>query len=91
VPLPVQGSPVPLLKFQMAPTLKLLMSSGSKKEESSCICPSEAKASHSQKIWVEVSSSAPHLLHKGLLADPIRVMSSKEVGNDPGLCLVNGH
>jgi hypothetical protein len=90
VPLPVQGSPVHLLKFQMAPTLKLLMSSGSKKEESRCICPSEAKASHSQKIWVEVSSSAPHPLHTGLLVNPIHVMSSKEVGNDPGLCLVNG-
>ena len=26
----------------------------------------ETKASHSQRIWVDVSSSAPHLLHKGL-------------------------
>jgi len=31
--IPVQDSPVPSLKFQMAPRLKLLMSSGSKKKE----------------------------------------------------------
>jgi hypothetical protein len=29
--IPVQGSPLPLIKFQMAPRLKLLISSGSKK------------------------------------------------------------
>jgi hypothetical protein len=29
-----------------------------------CLCV--AKASHSHKIWAEVSSSAPHFLHKGL-------------------------
>jgi len=60
--IPVQGSPVPLLKFQMAPTLKVLMSSGSKKKEPRYICLSEAKASHSQRMWTEVSSFAPHLL-----------------------------
>jgi hypothetical protein len=31
--IPVQGIPVPLLKFQMAPRLKLLMSIVSKKKE----------------------------------------------------------
>jgi len=33
---------------------------------------SEAKASHSQRMWAEVSSSAPHLLHNGLSDSPIR-------------------
>jgi hypothetical protein len=33
---------------------------------------SEAKASHSQRMWAEVSSSAPHLRHNGLLDSPIR-------------------
>jgi hypothetical protein len=68
----VQGSPVPLLKFQMAPSLQLLMSSGSKTKEPTYTCLSEAKATHSQRMWAEVSSSAPHLLHKGLLFSPIK-------------------
>jgi len=42
-----------------------LMSSGSTKEPR-YTCLSEAKASYSQKMWAEVSSSAPHLLHSGL-------------------------
>ena len=67
-----QGSPVPLLKFQMAPRFNLLMSSGSKKREPRYTCLREAKASHSQRMWAEVSSSAPHLLHKGLLVSPIK-------------------
>ena len=46
--------------------LILLMSSGSKKEEPSYTCLSEVKTSHSQRMWAEVSSSAPHLLHNGL-------------------------
>jgi len=63
---------VPLPEFQMAPRLKLLMSSGSKKKEPRYICLSEAKASHSQRMWAKVSSAAPHLLHKGLLVSPIK-------------------
>jgi hypothetical protein len=35
-------------------------------------CVSEAKASHSQRMWAEVSSSAPHLLHSGLSDSPIK-------------------
>jgi len=35
-------------------------------------CLSEARASHSQGMWAEVSSSAPHLLHNGLSDSPIR-------------------
>jgi hypothetical protein len=65
--IPVQESPFPSLKFQMALRRKLLMYSGSKKKEPRHTCLREAKASHSQRIWTEVSYSAPHLLHKGLL------------------------
>ena len=54
------------------PRLILLMSSGSKKKESRYACLSEAKASHSQRMWAEISSSAPHLLHNGLSDRPIR-------------------
>ena len=38
-------SPVALPKLQMAPKCKLLISSGSRKQESKCMCLSEAKAS----------------------------------------------
>jgi hypothetical protein len=41
------------------------MPCGSKKEEPRYTCLSEAKASHSQRMWAEFSSSAPHL-HNGL-------------------------
>jgi hypothetical protein len=53
----------------MAPRLILLMSSGSK-EEPRYTRLSEAKASHSQRMCAEVSSSAPHLLHSGLSSSP---------------------
>jgi hypothetical protein len=56
----------------MAPSLTLLTSSGSKKKEPRHTCLSEAKASHSQRIWAEVSSSAPHLLHNELSVSPIK-------------------
>jgi len=42
------------------------MSSGSKKKEPRYTCLNEAKVSHSQRMWTEVSSSAPHLLYSGL-------------------------
>jgi len=71
-PISIYGSPVAFLQFQMAPTLILLMSSGSKKKEHRYTCLSEAKALHSQRMWAEVSSSAPHLLHSGLSDNPIR-------------------
>ena len=48
------------------------MSSGSKRKEPWDTCLMEAKASHSQRMWAEVSSSAPHLLHNGLSDSPIR-------------------
>jgi hypothetical protein len=71
-PVSIDGRPVALLNFQMAPRLTLLMSSGSNKKEPRYTCLSEAKASHSQRMWAEVSSSAPHLLHNGLSDSPIR-------------------
>ena len=36
-----------------------------------CVCLSEAKTSHSHKMWTEVSSSVPHFLQVGLLLSPI--------------------
>ena len=66
------GSPVTLLTFQMAPKLILLMSSGSKKKEPRYACLNEAKASHSQRMWTEVSSFTPHLLHSRLSSSPSR-------------------
>jgi len=71
-PISIYGSPVALLKFQLAPKIILLMSSGSKKKQPRYTCLSEAKASHSHGMWAKVSSSAPHLLHGGLSDSPIR-------------------
>ena len=59
-------SPVPLLKFQVAPRLIFLISSGSKKKEPRCVCLLEANASHSHRMWLEVSSTVPHFLLVGL-------------------------
>ena len=63
--------PVPLIKFQMAPTPSTLISPGSKKKEPRCICRSEAKASHSHKMCTEFPSSVPHFLQVGSLLSPI--------------------
>jgi hypothetical protein len=71
-PTSIYKSTVTLLKFHMAPRLVLSMSSGSKKEEPRYTYLSDAKASHSQGMWAEVSSSTPHLLHNGLSDSPIR-------------------
>jgi len=71
-PILVYGCPVTLLKFQMAPRLVLLMPSGSKKKEPRYTYLSEAKTWHSQRVWAEVSSSAPHLLHSETSDSPIR-------------------
>ena len=68
---PSQRSPVPLAKFQMAPTPSILMSSGSKKKEPRYLCLSEAKTSHSPKICTDISSLVPHFLQVGLLLSPI--------------------
>ena len=55
----------------MAPIPSTLISSGSRKKEPRCACLSEAKASHSQNMCAEVSSSVPHFLHVGLSLSPI--------------------
>jgi hypothetical protein len=54
------------------PKLMLLISSGSKKKEPRYACLSKAKASHSQRMWAEVSSFTPHLLHIELSSSPSR-------------------
>ena len=71
-PMSNRGSPVALLKFQMAAKLILLISTGYRKKEPRCICLSEAKASHSQSLWAKVSSFTPHPLHIGLSNSPTR-------------------
>jgi len=63
-PTSIYGSPVSLLI--------ILMSSGSKEKEPRYASLSAATASHPQRMWVEVSSSAPHPLHNGLSDSPIR-------------------
>jgi len=55
----------------MTPILSFLISSGSKKKEARYVFLGEAKASHSHKMWTEVSSSVPHFLQVGLLLNPI--------------------
>ena len=56
----------------MAPRLMLLTSSGSKKKEPRYLCLSAAKASHTQRMWAEVSSVTPHFLYNGLSSSPRR-------------------
>ena len=55
----------------MAPILRFIISSGSKKKKLRFACLSEAKVSHSHKKWTEFSSSVPHFLQVGLLHNPI--------------------
>ena len=55
----------------MAPMPSSLMSSGSIKKEPRQACLSEARASHSHKMWTEVSSSGSHFLPMGSLHSPM--------------------
>ena len=61
------------------------------------MCLSETKASHSQRMWAEVSSAPPHFLHNGLSTSPnmcrclLRVLSGKKTNHCPGLSPVEGH
>jgi len=55
----------------MAPIPSFVMSSGLKKNEPRYVYLSEAKASHSHKMWTEASFSIPHFLQLGLLLSPI--------------------
>jgi hypothetical protein len=64
-------SPIPLAKFQMAPSPSTLTSFGFKKKEPRYLCLSEARALHSHKICTEVSSSLPHFLQVGSSLSPI--------------------
>jgi hypothetical protein len=59
-PVVSNASPATLLKFQMVPMLMFLMFSGSKKKEPGYASLNQARASHSQRMCTEVSSSAPH-------------------------------
>jgi hypothetical protein len=68
---PSHKRPVLLKKFQMALRLRSLTFSGHKKRDPRWICLSVAKASHSHSTQAEVSSPAPHFLHKGLSTSPI--------------------
>jgi len=71
--IPVQGNPVLLLKFQIASRFNLFNVLWiQEKKEPRYTCLSEVKASQSQRMWAEVSFSAPHLLHTGLLVSPIK-------------------
>ena len=65
--IPDQEIPVSLLKFHMTPRLKLLIYFGSKQREPRYTCLRAARDAHSQRMCAKISSSAPHLLHKGLL------------------------
>ena len=65
-----QGSPVALLKLQMAPRLILLTSYGSNNKEPRYLCLSEVKVSHSQRMWAEVSSLTHTSYTVGCLAAP---------------------
>ena len=55
----------------MAPVLSFLIFSQSKKKEPRYVWLSEARVSHPNKMWTEVSSSVPHFLQVGLLLSPI--------------------
>jgi hypothetical protein len=68
---PSHECPALLKKFQIAPRLRPLISSGSREKDPRQICVSAARASHSHKTQAEVSSPAPHFLHKGLSVSPI--------------------
>jgi hypothetical protein len=46
---------------------------GPKTKEPKYACMSESKASYSHRMLNEVSFSAPHLLHEGLLVKPIKL------------------
>jgi hypothetical protein len=64
------GSPVPLIKFRIAPRPIFLTSSGSKEKNPEQVCLRVAEASYSHKTRAEVL--LPHLLYKGLSISHIR-------------------
>jgi len=84
-PISIQGSPVTLLKFQIAPRFIL------SKKDSRYACLSEAKASQSQ-----CGPRFHPLLHTSYTMDCLTsplsdgIMSNKKTSNDPGLCPITG-
>ena len=70
-PMSDHGSPVTVLKSRMAPMLILWISCGSKNREPSCKNLEGARASHSHRMWGEISSPISHL-HSGLSTSPRR-------------------
>ena len=54
----------------MAPIVKFIIPSVSKKKEPRYEGLSEAKFSHGHKMWIEVSSSLPHFHQERLLLKP---------------------
>ena len=72
-PISNHGSPVNLLKFQMAPNLKLLISPGSKKKEPAQIRVSEwgQNLALTQNVGLGFPLTQ-HLLHNGLSSSPSR-------------------
>jgi hypothetical protein len=72
-----QRSPKAPLKFQMAPVLSFLLSSGSKRKEPRYVCLSEVKASLRLKTWVTsrftmVLGYTIHLSQKSRQTNPLR-------------------
>jgi hypothetical protein len=55
----------------MARKLTLLITSGSRKKDPRYVCLSEAKTSHSQRMWAKVSSFTPHPYTMDCLATPV--------------------
>ena len=90
------SSPVLLPKLQMAPIFSFLISSGSKKKEHRHVCLSEAKASHSHKMWAVVPPQYHISYRSGYYSAPLYIdvfstfMSSKQANNNPGLSLIKG-
>ena len=93
------GNPVPLLKLQMAPILRLWTSSApsppKKKRNPIFACLGEVRASHSHKMCLRFLSLLHASYIKGYWSAPLKmssqgVMSSKEVSNNWGLCPVKG-
>jgi len=78
----------------VAPILSFLLSSRAKKKKPRYVYLSEAKTSHSHKMWAEVSSSVPHFLKsqrplgpkkeaRYAILFPQRVLASKSPPGSP--------
>jgi hypothetical protein len=77
----------------MAPRFRILISSASKKSEPRYVCVWVKPKLHTHRTLAEVSFSAPHLLHKGLLVSPMKwrcllsvLYSVRRPINNPSLC-----